>query len=288
METVSTKLRTGSNMLIHPKDRRRRIPLRILAAFAAAIFFTWPAKDACAQNRPQLTVLYDNYPFNNGLIAMNGFSCLIRGTEKTILFDTGERENVLLYNMTTLKINPAAVDIIMISHDHADHTGGLLSILAANKKAKVFLPDGFSDFDLLQRIQAFGARTFLVKQPTQLCKDVFSTGPMQGHGVYEQSLVIKGPSGLTLLCGCAHPGIANIIEKSMTLFQKRVVYVLGGFHLSSASETAISDTIRSFVAFGVAGVGAAHCSNAEMVLSLQAIYGPKYIQMGVGRTIALQ
>ncbi len=288
MEFISTKLNTGKNMLFHRQGRREKILLKIFAAFAAAIFFAWPLKEAFAQKRPQLTVLYDNYPFKNGLIAMNGFSCLIRGTEKTILFDTGEKENVLLYNLRMLKIDPAAIDCIVISHDHADHTGGLLSILAANRKATVFIPDGFADYDLLQRIQSYGARMFLVKQPTQICRDVFSTGPMLGHGIYEQSLVIKGESGLTLLCGCAHPGIANIIEKSMKSFQKRVSCVLGGFHLSSASEATISDTIKSFVAFGVAGVGAAHCSGEEMVLSLQSIYGPKYIQLGVGRTVSLQ
>ena len=39
--------------------------------------------------RATMTVLYDNYPSKNGLISSNGFSCLIKGTEKTVLFDTG-------------------------------------------------------------------------------------------------------------------------------------------------------------------------------------------------------
>jgi hypothetical protein len=37
-----------------------------------------------------ITVIYDNNPHRKGLAIDWGFSCLIRGTEKTILFDTGE------------------------------------------------------------------------------------------------------------------------------------------------------------------------------------------------------
>ena len=39
--------------------------------------------------RATITILYDNYTDRSGLISSNGFSCLIKGTEKTVLFDTG-------------------------------------------------------------------------------------------------------------------------------------------------------------------------------------------------------
>jgi hypothetical protein len=45
-----------------------------------------------------ITILYDNYKFMEDLEADWGFSCLIEGLEKTILFDAGTKGNILLSN----------------------------------------------------------------------------------------------------------------------------------------------------------------------------------------------
>ena len=37
----------------------------------------------------RITVVYDNNPYKEGLTTSWGFACVIRGAEKTILFDTG-------------------------------------------------------------------------------------------------------------------------------------------------------------------------------------------------------
>ncbi|OGD22000.1 MAG: hypothetical protein A2W03_07035 [Candidatus Aminicenantes bacterium RBG_16_63_16] len=71
-----------------------------------------------------ITVLYDNYPSREGLKTDRGFSCLIRGTEKTVLFDTGARSEILFHNFAALKIDPQDADLVVISHTHGDHTGG--------------------------------------------------------------------------------------------------------------------------------------------------------------------
>jgi hypothetical protein len=39
----------------------------------------------------QISIVYDDYPFQAGLKTGHGFSCLVRGMEKTILFDQGDR-----------------------------------------------------------------------------------------------------------------------------------------------------------------------------------------------------
>ena len=49
-----------------------------------------------------ITVVYDNNLYNEELLASWGFSCLIRGTEKTILLDTGGNGSVLIENMKRL------------------------------------------------------------------------------------------------------------------------------------------------------------------------------------------
>jgi len=44
----------------------------------------------------RLTVIFNNVPFDTDLRTSWGFSCLIQGTEQTILFDTGGDGNILL------------------------------------------------------------------------------------------------------------------------------------------------------------------------------------------------
>ena len=70
-----------------------------------------------------LTVLYSNTTAVPGTQADRGFSCLIRGTEKTILLDAGMKPEVLFHNLEVLKVDPKEVQVIAISHAHLDHTG---------------------------------------------------------------------------------------------------------------------------------------------------------------------
>jgi len=72
----------------------------------------------------RMVVIYDNNPYAEGLETAWGFSCLIEGTEKTILFDTGGNDSILMENIQRLGINPREIDLVVISHVHADHVGG--------------------------------------------------------------------------------------------------------------------------------------------------------------------
>ena len=82
-------------------------------------------------NNLSITVVYDNNPHKQGLQTEWGFSAYITGPEKTILFDTGG-SSVLLDNMEKLQIEPNSIDTVVLSHIHADHTGGLSSFLEKN------------------------------------------------------------------------------------------------------------------------------------------------------------
>ena len=73
-----------------------------------------------------------------------GFSVVISGAEKTILFDTGGSD-VLIENMKKLDIDPGTIDIVIISHNHWDHTGGLDSFLSINPNVTVYAPASFPE-----------------------------------------------------------------------------------------------------------------------------------------------
>jgi len=69
----------------------------------------------------KITIVYDNNHYDDRLETRWGFSCYIKGAEKTILFDVGGEGQVLLSNMEKLNIDPKEVNLIFLSHVHYDH-----------------------------------------------------------------------------------------------------------------------------------------------------------------------
>jgi 7,8-dihydropterin-6-yl-methyl-4-(beta-D-ribofuranosyl)aminobenzene 5'-phosphate synthase len=160
----------------------------------------------------KITIIYDNQA-NEGLKSGWGFSCLVEGKEK-ILFDTGDSGKKLIYNMKQLNVEPKDIGKVAISHNHWDHDGGLKEFLKLSNNAKVFHPKSFS-------------------KPTEISPGIHSTGTLGGL-IKEQSLVVNTEKGNVVITGCAHPGLAKIIDKAKQLGE--VYAVLGGFHGFSRLE----------------------------------------------------
>jgi 7,8-dihydropterin-6-yl-methyl-4-(beta-D-ribofuranosyl)aminobenzene 5'-phosphate synthase len=68
----------------------------------------------------KVSILYDNHKCTEGLQTDWGFSCLIEGTEKTILFDTGTKPDILEGNIKALKPDISGIKDLFISHNHSD------------------------------------------------------------------------------------------------------------------------------------------------------------------------
>jgi len=63
------------------------------------------------------------------------------GETRHVLVDFGYTSEVLLNNLSILKIDPATIDAMVLSHGHYDHFGGMVGFLSANKsKLKNKLP----------------------------------------------------------------------------------------------------------------------------------------------------
>lgn len=81
--------------------------------------------------------------YNSPFLAQHGVSFLIEvefgGNKPRVLFDTASYADPILFNMKILGINPKTVDMIILSHSHFDHTGGLLGIMKkVNKEIPIF------------------------------------------------------------------------------------------------------------------------------------------------------
>jgi len=157
-----------------------------------------------------ITVVCDNNPYKEGLETAWGFSAVISGAEKTILFDTGGDGSMLLGNMDKLGIEPQSIDLVVLSHIHGDHTGGLNSFIEKNTNVPVYLPKSFSK-KFKDNVVNFGAKVVEVEGPLEICENVYSTGQV-GRLIQEQSLIIRTDKGLVVMVGCAHPAIMKIFE----------------------------------------------------------------------------
>ncbi|MBP1766319.1 MAG: beta-lactamase domain protein [Candidatus Aminicenantes bacterium] len=237
-----------------------------------------------AEARPiSITILYDNYPFQEGLKTGHGFSCLIQGTEKAVLFDTGADAETLFHNFAALQLDPARVDLVVISHTHGDHTGGLLPFLARKGQCQVFLPASASP-GLVGQIEAAKGKAVLVKEPLSVCEGVFSTGPIQE----EQALVVDTPRGLVIITGCAHPGIVQVVEKAASVMPKEIYLVMGGFHLAGRPQSDLELISRRLRELGVENLGASHCTGDKAIELFKKDFGKNYIPLGVGKEIVIR
>lgn len=77
--------------------------------------------------RPVATMVGGGGP--DALVAEHGFSVLVTVTKgdrrHTILFDTGTTPAGVVGNMRRLEVDPSAIEAIVCSHGHYDHTAGL-------------------------------------------------------------------------------------------------------------------------------------------------------------------
>jgi 7,8-dihydropterin-6-yl-methyl-4-(beta-D-ribofuranosyl)aminobenzene 5'-phosphate synthase len=233
-----------------------------------------------------MTIVYDNHSFDEDLQKDWGFSCFIKGLEKSILFDTGKNGHILLSNMKKLGIRAEEIDLVFLSHAHRDHTEGLDAILTKNSKIEVWLPEFFSS-SFKETIKIEGATVEEVDNFQKICEGAYTTGVIPGW-IKEQSLILDTDMGLILVTGCAHPRIVKIISTVKELLRKDIYMVFGGFHLSGFFEEEIQEIIARFRALGVKKVGPCHCSGDKSCIHFAKEYKNDFIKIGVGKEIKVQ
>jgi 7,8-dihydropterin-6-yl-methyl-4-(beta-D-ribofuranosyl)aminobenzene 5'-phosphate synthase len=213
-----------------------------------------------------LTTLSENTA-NYGFLAEWGLSILVEVDGMRILMDTGLSFSAV-HNAQLMRIDLATIDRIVLSHGHADHTGGLVNVLKImrkdveviahpdvwaskytrrdSQKKEQYIGIPFSREELESR----GARFNLTKEPVHLSEHTITTGEipmMSGYedvennlfvkrdGILHQdpladdlALVIDAKFGLVIISGCAHRGIVNTLRHAQKLTGKELVYAVVG------------------------------------------------------------
>lgn len=202
-------------------------------------------------------IFYNNISVDKNIKPEWGFSALIEHNGKHILFDTGGDADILAANMQEMKVDPAEVDHVFISHEHWDHTGG---------------------FPLFKE-ERIGAEKF-----SELFPGFYTTGMLEGK-IKEQSLVIDTEAGLIIVTGCSHPGIVNIVRHVKEKSKKEIFLVLGGFHLYEMNLSKINSIVGELQLLGVKKIAPCHCTGEKAVSVFQEEFKKDFIKIGAGSII---
>jgi len=217
----------------------------------------------------ELIIVYDNDIFTQGkgLKSDWGFSCLVKTKEDTILFDTGEKGEILLNNIKKLNINTKEITKIVLSHEHSDHCGGLDYLLPHLDKIDLFrLNTDEKKYNNINLIKP--------EKPKEISKNIWTTGKIKGV-INEQSLVLKGKYGWFVLTGCSHPSVEKILDCAKKITNDKITGIIGGFH-GFDKFTVVKDLDYIYPC---------HCTSHKK--ELKNVFPKKVNDCGVGKIINL-
>jgi 7,8-dihydropterin-6-yl-methyl-4-(beta-D-ribofuranosyl)aminobenzene 5'-phosphate synthase len=77
-----------------------------------------------------------------------------------------------------------------------------------------------------------------------------------------------------VLTACSHAGVINVLEDARSRFPNVPLHaVLGGFHLSGATEKLIPETVQALRQFGLTTIAAGHCTGWRAMAALLNEFG---------------
>jgi 7,8-dihydropterin-6-yl-methyl-4-(beta-D-ribofuranosyl)aminobenzene 5'-phosphate synthase len=231
-----------------------------------------------------ITIVFDNYPFKDGLKTLWGFSCYIEMPKRTVLFDTGSNGRVLLENMRKLGKDIKKVDTLFLSHHHWDHIGGLDSVIEMNPDIETIAPSSLSKHLIKDLKTMVKSVRVIGKNSSAVYDDIYTTGVM-GDETHEQSLVIDTDKGLIVITGCAHGGIVEIAKKAQTMLDKKIALLIGGFHLMYKDEAGIKQAVDELLAMDIDFVCPTHCSGDMAIDRFKHAFAKRFIAGGAGKTV---
>jgi 7,8-dihydropterin-6-yl-methyl-4-(beta-D-ribofuranosyl)aminobenzene 5'-phosphate synthase len=197
-----------------------------------------------------------------------GFSALIEADGRRVLLDTGAHPNTVLQNAHDFKIDLSDVKDVILTHNHWDHVGGLLTlrkeVMKTNPEAMsvvhvargIFYSrpgqqgEGNKMIAIRKEYEATGGKFIEHDEAEEVFPGWWLTGPVprkypehnwNGTGRVQtpaglvedtipedQTLVLNTPKGLVVVSGCGHAGIINILTFTRQKFPDQPVQAVIG------------------------------------------------------------
>jgi 7,8-dihydropterin-6-yl-methyl-4-(beta-D-ribofuranosyl)aminobenzene 5'-phosphate synthase len=170
----------------------------------------------------RVTVLVDDLA-PEGRESAHGFSALVESGRAKVLFDTGPDGDLLMTAMAAEGLKVADLDLVVVSHSHMDHAGGLSRLLYERPRLPVSAP--LRAAPAIAKMLPREAIVLGEQAPRELAPNLLTTGDLLGD-IPEQALVLTTEKGLVVLSGCGHQGLGALLAAA----GGNVSLVMGGLH----------------------------------------------------------
>ena len=267
----------------------------------------------------RIVTLVENTCGHEECIAEHGLSLYIETEKHQLLLDTGQTDAVVK-NAEALGIDLSAVDTVVLSHGHYDHSGGILPFSQINHTAQIIMQKSAAE-PHFNGDRYIGIDTDILKLPNiqlidgdmELDDELFLFSGIIGRRCYpqgnkklsrmengvqvpddflhEQCLVIKQNGKSWLLSGCSHNGILNILDRYKELFDSYPDYVITGFHMmkregehTEEEKAVIMQTARELVQMDTVFYSG-HCTGIPAFDLMKTIMGDKLIALHSGEKV---
>lgn len=246
------------------------------------------------------TLLEDQKRENETMINEHGLSFYIEGEKESYLFDCSGSDK-FMKNAERMGVELSNVKTVICSHSHFDHSYGVKEFLKENEINRFFTGKGFfeekygTDGIKYNYLGCGFDKNLLIKKGIEhiVCQDIYQleekiyivgnferkyeieTIPekyvkrrvdsfIKDSFEDEIALVIDGEKGLTVICGCSHPGILNMLSTIKDRLKKDIYAVYGGTHLKRADDERLKFTVEEIKKMGVKVAGFSHCSGERI------------------------
>jgi 7,8-dihydropterin-6-yl-methyl-4-(beta-D-ribofuranosyl)aminobenzene 5'-phosphate synthase len=216
----------------------------------------------------KITILSTMLVSTPGGIGEWGFSALVQANGHQVLVDTGAAPETVLRNAQTLGVDLSKVRDVILTHNHDDHTSGLLTLRQALSKrnpealSRVYVglgifwsrpsKNGEENTMIATRsaYEATGGKFIEVPAWEQIFPGAWLSGPIDRKypeknwsslgkvltptGLAEDtipedlSLILNTSRGLVVITGCGHAGIVNILTQTASKFEGQAVFGVVG------------------------------------------------------------
>ena len=272
----------------------------------------------------KITTLIENTQGEH--LALNyehGISFFIETDNKKIIFDTGSTD-AYIQNSKLLNIDVAETDIVVLSHGHYDHSGGIKHLMNYTKNFKLFAGEGFfnekyarrnnsyeflgNDFDENYLKENKIDYSLVKNQITRITDSVYivtdfdmtfddevinprfvirkDNNFIQDDFKDEVMLAVDTDRGLVIVLGCSHPGVKNMIATAVNSLKKPVYAVIGGTHLVESHGESLKKSIK-YLMEEPKIIGVSHCTGKE-AMSLLSEAGNRYFHNRTGSSLYVE